>query len=137
MYNLLLLRPGILPLRPLHKSSPSSFSDVTSTTAASLAPSIFMTAIYHYLILIRAPSALSGLSNRSSSDCVAMYCTNMFFRHWVYSSIIWNPAYSHATAAMVYFHFLSGFFRRSHPVSRCSTWSWNPPRSLLMRGVTT
>ena len=55
----------------------------------------------------------------------------------MYSSVVWNPASSLFAAVEVYSHFLSGFCRGSPPVSRCATWSWNTPKALPMRGVST
>ena len=54
----------------------------------------------------------------------------------MYSYTIWNPASSLAITSEVYSHFLSVFCRRSRPVNRRATWSWNPPRTLPMQGVT-
>ena len=66
-----------------------------------------------------------------------MYCATVFCHHRMYSCIVWNPASSLAAAAEVYSRFLSVLCRGSRPISRRATWSWNPPRTLPMRGVAT
>ena len=65
-----------------------------------------------------------------------MYFATVFFHCLMYSSIIRNPTSSLAVAADVYYHFPSVFHRRSHPISRRTTCSWNPPRNIPMQGMT-
>ena len=91
----------------------------------------------HHRIPTCAPGFLSDSSHRYISDRVVMYCATVFCRCLMYYSIIWNPASSFAVSAKVYYHFLSVFCCRICLVSRCATWSWKPPRTLPMRGVTT
>ena len=134
MYSLLLLRPGSLPLHPLHHYYPLYFS--SAAAAASIAPTRLMTACSYNHIPTRTPGALSEPSHRSSSDRVAMYCANVFCRRRMYSSIVWNPASSLAIAAEVYVHPPSGFCRGICPARRIATWSWKPHMALPIQGVT-
>ena len=55
----------------------------------------------------------------------------------MYSSIASNTASSLAAAAKVYYHFPYVRRRGSLPANCCTTWSWNPPRTRPMKGVTT
>ena len=88
-------------------------------------------------IPIRDPGSLSDPSHRYSSDRVAMYCATVFCRSLMYCSIIWNPASSLAVAAKVFSHLPSVFSYVGRLISRRATWSWKPPRTLIMQGVTT
>ena len=60
----------------------------------------------------------------------------MLFCCRMYSSVVWKPASSLAAATKLYSRFSSVFCCGIRSVSRRATWSWNPPRSLPMRGVT-
>ena len=55
----------------------------------------------------------------------------------MYVSILSNPASALATSTEVYSYFLYDRCRRSRPVNSCATWSWKPPRTRPMQGVTT
>ena len=66
-----------------------------------------------------------------------MNCTAVFYLLRMYSSIALNPASYIAATAGVYSHFLLVRLRRSLPVKLRATWSWNPPRTRTMQGVTT
>ena len=96
-----------------------------------------MYACSHHCTTTRSPGVLSVPLQRYVSDCVAMYYTTMFFLRWMYYSIIWNPDSSLAVASKVYSHFPSVFRCMSRPVKCGATWSWNSPRNLPIRRVTT
>ena len=52
-------------------------------------------------------------------------------------SIVSNPTFALAVFDEVYSNFPSSLRRRSLPVSLLATYSWKPPRTCPMRGVTT
>ena len=131
----MILPEGLL-LRPLCHYSPLFFSSPATAASAPLDPSRLMCACSYHRIPTRAPSALSNPAHRSSSNCVAMYYVTMLFRCRMYSSIVCNPASSLAAATKFYYRFPSVFCCGSSSVIRRATWSWNPPRSLPIQGVT-
>ena len=96
-----------------------------------------MIACPYHCITTRDLCFLSVTSQRTRSDCVAMYCATVFCICQMYVSIISNPASSLSASAEVYSHFLSARRCGSLPVSHCVTWSWRPPRTRPMRGVIT
>ena len=130
LYPLLLPQPRSLPFKPLRYSSITFSSISAAVVAISLDPDRSIPACSHRLIPNRSTFFLSVATQRSRSDCVAMYCATVFCLRRMYVSIISNPA-------KVYFHFLSYRRRRSCPVSRRATWYWKPPRNCPMREVTT
>ena len=137
LYSLLLSRPRSLHLFPIcHFSIPTSSSS-SAAAAVSLSPVSYMPACFHQTIPNLAPGVLSVASHRSRSGCVAMYCPTVFCLLRMYSPIASNPASSLADAAKVYSHLPYARRRRSLPVNSFATWSWNPPRTWPMRGVTT
>ena len=99
----------------------------------------------HNCIPTYSPWALSDPSCRSNIDCISMYCTNMFYRRLIYSSIDKNLASPLAEAAEVYLHLLSDVLSGSCHASRLATWVWKylgrcpcrrrTPRSELWRAV--
>ena len=130
-----MLRTESPPLIPLLHSSPLSPSAAAATASRAFARS--SPACSHHLIPTRAPGAISDPSHRSNSDRVVMYYATVFCRRLIYSSIVKNPASSLAAVAEVYLHLPSGVLRGSRPVSRLSTWAWNPSRAFPIQGMIT
>ena len=104
-----------------HSSAPSP-SAVAAAVAASRARARSIPAYYHHRIPNRTPGALSDPSNKSNSDCVAMYCVTVFCRRLIYSYIVKNPDFPLAAAVEVYIHLPSGVLRGRRPVRRLVTW---------------
>ena len=123
--------PGVFLSSSCHSSPPSS-SDTAIAYSRATARSI--PAFSHHRIPTHAPGALSGPSHRSNSDYLAIYCVTVFWIRLMYSSIVKKPAASLATVAEVYLRALTIFLCRSYPVSRISTWVWNPPRAVPIQG---
>ena len=55
----------------------------------------------------------------------------------MYFSIVLNLCFALSSSSKVYSHLPSNRHCGSRPISCHATWSWNPPRTRTMRGVTT
>ena len=81
----------------LHHPSPPPPSAVAA--AASCTPARSISTCSHHRIPTHAPGARSEPSHSSNSDLVTMYCTTVFCRRLIYSSLVNNPASSLAAVA--------------------------------------
>ena len=95
-----------------------------------------MPACYRHLILTCAPFFFSSASQSSRSDCVSIYCAEVFWILWIYVSIVSNPASALAPSSDIYSHFTSSLLCGSRPVISRVTRSWKPPRTRPIKGVT-
>ena len=124
----------LIPLR--YSSSPSSSAFSAFAATVSLAPTSSTSSCYHHQIPTCAHRFLSTASHRYRIGRIAIYCTNLLRLFWMYVSIGSNPASSLAASAKVYSHLPSDLRHGIHPISCCTTWSWNSHRTCTMRGVT-
>ena len=136
MYSPPLSQPRIFFCFPCQFYIPSAYA---AAATVFLAPVRSIPACSHHHIptITSDPGVLSVPSHRCRSDCVAMNCATMLCLLQMYSSISSNPTSFLAAAVEVYSHFPYDRRCGSPSDKHHTTWSYNPPRTRPIWGVTT
>ena len=117
--------------------SNTSLSASAAADAVSLSPAKSIPDCSHHRIPTCAPYFFYTTLQRSKIDRVAIYCAAIFYLYQMQVSIGSNPASYISASSKVYSHLLSILRHGSRPISFLINWSWRPPRTRPMLGVTT